>query len=80
MQIQVRGGGDLGGGDDDEEEKEEIKEKDENGKRIYKRGLPVRRLGDDLSRMEFDIVFTKHDQAVQKKIDPTAKKLLKLAN
>jgi hypothetical protein len=81
VQIQVRGGGGFGGGDDDEDEEEEkIKEKDEAGKRIYKRGLPVRDLGDNLSRMSYDVVFTKHDQAVQKKIAPRAKTLLRIPN
>lgn len=76
VNIQIRGAGGLGG--DEEEEEEEVEEKDKNGKRIYKRGLPVRRLGEDLSQMSYDIVFTKHDQPVQKKIDAAAKKLLKI--
>ena len=73
-------GGGLGAEQEEEEEEEEAKEKDDSGKRIYKRGLPVRRLGDDLSRMDYDVIFTKHDHAVPLKLDPKAKRLLKIAN
>jgi hypothetical protein len=80
FQIKVQGDGGGFGAEQEEEEEEEVKEKDDSGKRIYKRGLPVRRLGDDLSRMVYDVIFTKHDHAVPLKLDPEAKKLLKIGN
>lgn len=74
--FQIQGGGGFGG---DDEEEEKVQEKDKDGKRIYKRGLPVRDLKDNLSRMDFDIILTKHGEAKQLKIDPQAKKLLHIA-
>lgn len=61
-QIQIAVGGMGGMGGDVEEDKEEVLETDENGDRIYKKGLPVRGLGDKLSLADFDITFSEHDK------------------
>ena len=80
VQIQIAGGGVLGGGggDDEDEDEDELREKDAKGRRIYKRGLPVRRLGDNVSRMDFDIVLSKHDRPVKLGLPAAAKQLLRL--
>lgn len=61
-----------------EEDKEEVKTRDAQGNRIYKRGLPIRKLKDSLSRMEFDISFTKHGQPYVFELDAAGRKLLRL--
>ena len=79
FRIQIGGGGGGFGGDDDEEDEadEEVQEKDKDGNRIYKRGLPIRKLEDDLSKLDYDVTFTKHGQPVEVKLDPRARKLLR---
>lgn len=78
----VIGGGGGGLGDDDEgdeeEEEEQVKTHDAQGNRLYKRGLPVRKLKDSLSKMEFDISFTKHGQPYVFELDDAGRKLLRL--
>ena len=78
FKIQIGGGGGGFGGDDEEEDEEEVKEKDKDGNRIYKRGLPIRKLEDDVSKVDYDITFTKIDQTVKIKLDPRARKLLRI--
>lgn len=75
IRIQIGGAGAI---EEEEEEEDEVKEKDDQGRRIYKRGLPVRKLGDDVSKMDYDVTFTKHAHPVPLKIDATARKLLRL--
>ena len=38
-----------------------------------------RAMKDDLSRMDFDAILTKHGEAMQLELDPKAKKLLRIA-
>ncbi len=79
--VVVAGAG--GGGfdeedEEDEKEEEEVKTRDAQGKRLYKRGLPVRKLKNSLSKMEFDISFAKHGEPHVFDLDTTARKLLRL--
>ena len=79
VQIQIGGAGGMGGlGGGEEEKEEEVKEKDEQGNRIYKRGLPVRKLRETISRLDYDIRFTKHGMPVPHKLDERARKLLRI--
>ena len=46
--------------------------------RNIKSAEQLRKLTDDLSRMDFDAILTKHGQAMQRKLDAAAKKLLRI--
>ena len=61
-----------------EEEEEEVQETDENGDRIYKRGLPVRNLGNKLSLADFDITFSEHGKTFTVELDDEYRELLGL--
>lgn len=78
--VVIAGGG--GGFDDEDEEEDEdedeVKTRDAQGNRLYKRGLPVRKLKDSLSKMEFKISFTKHGQPYVFELDADGRKLLRL--
>ena len=64
--------------DDEEDDEDEVKTRDAQGNRLYKRGLPVRKLRDSLSKMRFNISFTKHGQPYVFELDATGRKLLRL--
>lgn len=71
-------GGFGGEEDEDEDEEQVVKTRDAQGNRLYKRGLPVRKLKDSLSKMQFKISFTKHGQPYVFELDATGRKLLRL--
>ena len=75
--VVIGGGGGLGEEEEDEQE-EEVKTHDAQGNRLYRRGLPVRKLKESLSKMEFDISFTKHGQPYVFELDAVGRKLLRL--
>ena len=75
VQIAVNGGG--GGGDDDEEE-EDVEEFDGDGKRLYKKGMPVRALGEKLSLADFDVSFSEHGKTFDVDVPKAIAKFLKL--
>lgn len=75
VQFRIQGGGGDFGADEDEEE--EVAEKDKNGKRIYRRGLPIRQLGNRLTRLTFDVVLSKLGEESTMKIDSEARRILK---
>ncbi len=75
--VQIAGGG----GDEKDEgadEEKDVRETDAQGNRIYKGGLPVRKLGDSLSMVDFDVTLSKHDQTFAVDLDQKARRLLKL--
>jgi hypothetical protein len=72
MRVEIQGA--EAGGDEPEEE---IKETDEQGKRIYKRGLPVRKLGSDVSLIDFDIRFSEHGKPSLPSLPEGAKQWLR---
>jgi len=76
--VVIGGGGGFGDDEEEEDEEEEVKTRDAQGNRIYKRGLPVRKLKDSLSKMEFNISFTKHGEPYVFELDAAARKLLRL--
>ncbi len=71
-------GGEDDEDDEDEDEEQVVKTRDAQGNRLYKRGLPVRKLKDSLSKMQFNISFTKHGQPYVFKLDAVGRKLLRL--
>lgn len=75
-QIVIQGAG----MDDDEpeEEVEAVAEFDDDGKRIYKKGLPVRELGDSISLIDFDVTFTDHGKTFSPDLDEAQRALLRL--
>ncbi|MCB9870955.1 MAG: hypothetical protein H6836_01995 [Planctomycetes bacterium] len=79
VQVQIAGAG-LGGDNDNDQEDEDskVKEKDKDGKRIYKRGMPVRRLRSDTSKLTFDILLSDHERPAPLKLDEKSKKLLRI--
>lgn len=78
--VQFKVAGDGGQDIDVEEntEEDDTEENDAQGNRIYKKGLPVRRLGQGTSLLDFDITFTDHGKAAAPELDATARKLLKI--
>jgi hypothetical protein len=78
MQIHFDGpGGDLD--IEDEADKEaEVEETDAQGNRVYQKGLPVRKLDDTTSMLDFDIVFSDHGKSFAPEIGDKGRKLLKL--
>ncbi|MHC5072483.1 MAG: hypothetical protein ACYTGO_18575 [Planctomycetota bacterium] len=64
--------------EEEEDEEEEVRTRDAQGNRLYKRGLPVRKLLDSLSKMQFNISFTKHGQPYVFELDAAGRKLLRL--
>ena len=76
--VVIAGGGGGFGDEDDEEDEKEVKIRDAQGNRIYKRGLPRRKLKDSQSKMEFNISFTKHGQPYVFEMDAAGRKLLRL--
>ena len=50
----------------------------EKGDRIYKKGLPVRKLGEKLSLADFDITFSEHGKTFTIKLDDENRELLGL--
>lgn len=78
--VVIGGGGGFGEEDEeDEDDEEEVKTRDAQGNRIFKRGLPVRKLKDSLSKMEFNISFTKHGEPYVFELDAAGRKLLRLS-
>ena len=74
--ISIAGG--IGGGDEEIEEEEPLEERDADGNRIYKKGLPVRNLEDDVSLVDFDVSFSDHGKTFAVELAPSARKLLRL--
>ncbi|MFO1050994.1 MAG: hypothetical protein U1F36_02115 [Planctomycetota bacterium] len=74
VQFQVNG---ADAGDDQPEEK--VQERDADGKRIYKSGLPVRGVDSSTSAMHFEVTFSKHGATDAPELDDTARKLLGVA-
>lgn len=72
--FQVQGGGE----DEDEDAEEEIQTIDENGNRIYKKGLPVRKIEDGQSAMSFTVRFKEHDKPTLPKLSDEARTLLRM--
>lgn len=78
FQIRVGGAGGLPGGGEEEEEEEEVKERDDQGRRIYRRGLPVRKLDKATSRMDFTATFTQHGHPLKIQLSDRARRLLRI--
>ena len=76
VQIAVNGGG--GGGGDDDEEEEDVEEFDGDGKRLYKKGMPVRALGEKLSLADFDVSFSEHGKTFDVDVPKAIATFLKL--
>ncbi len=64
--------------EEEEEEPEEVEELDAEGNRIYKKGMPVRELTDQLSAMEFDVRFKAHGKPFVADLDGASKRFLRL--
>jgi hypothetical protein len=62
MQFQTADGREV---DTGPAEEEEVQEKDEQGNRIYKRGLPVRKLGESTSLADLDATFSEHGKGFE---------------
>ena len=77
--VQIRMGGP--GGEEVEAEAEEetpVQEKDAQGQRIYKAGLPVRAVGKDQSVLEFEVRFSGFGLTKSPELSSEASKLLRL--
>ena len=67
-----------GGFDQSNRVADEIQERGRDGQRIYKDGLPVRALKDNVSVMEFDVVLSGHGRAPRGRLDGRARRLLRV--
>lgn len=75
-QVVIQGAG-MGDGEEEAEE-DPVEEFDGEGERLYKKGLPVRKLGKELSLTDFDISFTDHGKTFSVDLDDSQRRLLRL--
>lgn len=78
VQFKVAGAGGQEVDVEENSDTDDTEETDAQGNRIYKKGLPVRKLGEGTSLLDFDIAFADHGKKFTPALDANARKLLKI--